>query len=349
MAVLIAQAEARGAADARGHVLDSWSFGDPAAEPSEDFDPPYVICLRRQRDVAVESARERHGITESRAAELRRRSEVAGQDMATARSMMDRLARRTARLQEPADHGPDGAANETVADDDPVWEGETVALGLRWRLLILFGIVLAETPVHHLVFQYFLAGRVGVAAIWALCVSVAVFLVTGPYVAALLVRARQATGTERRLTLVVVVMAVFWTAVVVVLGLMCGAVLDLDQDKLGPLNLTPTTVVLMFVGGLIVAGTMAFMLGLSRRHPFQEAYATHRRMRDQLEAMRRMMIEQINPEYTEAGPEALVQAIAAAYAAAEQAYFAALTHAVGHPSFTEAVQHRRGLRQVVPS
>jgi hypothetical protein len=343
---LIAQAEAHGAADARRHVQDSWSFGEPGGEPSEAFDPNHVVSMRRQCDAAVASARERHRMAMDHTAYHQVRSDEENRFMTAARSMMDRLARSAASAQEPtADDRPD--QTEVVADDDPVWEGETVALHLRWRLLILFGIVAAETPVHYLAFHYFLAGRMSTGAIWSLCLSLAVFLVAGPYVAALVVRARQATGTERRLALVVVLMAVFWLMVIVVLGLLCGAVLDLNHDKLAPLNLTPTTVVLMFVGGLLVAGAMAFMLGLCRRHPYQEAYATHRRRRDRMEAMRRMAITQLNPEYTDDGPDDLIQAIRASYAAAEEAYFAALTQAVGDPSFTEAVQHRCGLRQVV--
>lgn len=352
---LVAQAEARGVEDARRHVRDGWSFGGPAQARSEAFDPSYVASLRRQCEAAVQSVLERHAITEARTAHLREQRDEAAGFMSSARSMMDRLAVRAALLQEPTvDHGPVGdpaqAPREDVPDDDPVWEGDTVALGLVWRLLILLGLVVAQTPVHYMVFEYFLADRVAAGGIWSLCMSMAVFLVIGPHVAALLMRSRQATGAERGLTAAVVLMAVFWTAVVAVLGLMCAAVLDLNRDKLAALNLTQTTVVLMFVGGLVIAAAMAFMLGLSRRHPFQEAYARHRRRRDQAEALRRLVVDRINPEYTDlngdgrAGPQALVEAVRAAYAAAEEAYFAAMTCTVGDPSFTEAVQHRRGLR-----
>jgi len=40
--------------------------------------------------------------------------------------------------------------------------------------------------------------------------------------------------------------------------------------------------------------------------------------------------------------------VRSAYAAAEEAYFAALTRAVGDPTFTEAVQQRRGVRRASP-
>ncbi|MEU7524892.1 hypothetical protein AB0A74_04100 [Saccharothrix sp. NPDC042600] len=339
-ALLIAQAEAQGAADARRHVRDGWSFGGPDDGPSEAFDPEYVKGLRRLCDAAVHSALERHALARERTSHLRARADEANRLMVAARSQMDRLAadaaRRVSAGETPA---------EDVADDDPVWEGETVALPPVWRLVVLLGLVVAQVPVHYLVFRHFLAGRVETGAIWAVCGSMAVFLVAAPHVAALLVRARQATGTERRLTAVVLVTGVFWALVVGVLGVLCGGVLELNRERLAPLNLTSTTLVLMFVGGLVVAGAMAFMLGLSRRHPFQEAYARHRRRRDRAEAARRALVDRLNPEHVEdGGPEALVQAVRAAYAAAEEAYFAALAQAVGDPAFTDAVQHRRGLR-----
>ncbi|WP_309111930.1 hypothetical protein [Saccharothrix sp.] len=343
-ALLIAQAEAQAAADARRHVRDSWSFGGPDEGPSEAFDPEYVVSLRRLRDAAVHSAVERHAMARDRTAHLRARADEANRLMNAARSQMDRLAVEAARQVTAG-----GPAPEDVADDDPVWEGETTALPLVWRLVILLGLVVAQVPVHYLVFRHFLAGRVETGAIWAVCGSMAVFLVTAPHVAAMLVRARQATGTERRLTLVVWVTGVFWALVVSILGVLCGAVLELNRDQLVPLHLTSPTLVLMFVGGLVVAGAMAFMLGLSRRHPFQEAYARYRRQRDQAEEARRALVDRLNPEHVdEEGPEALVRAVWAAYAAAEEAYFAALTQAVGDPAFTEAVQHRRGLRPAAP-
>ncbi|MEJ2855909.1 MULTISPECIES: hypothetical protein [unclassified Saccharothrix] len=342
-ALLVTQAEARAAQDAQRHVRDSWSFGGPDEGPSEAFDPEYVVSLRRLCDAAVQSALERHAITRDRTAHLRARADEENRLMVAARSQMDRLAADTAR-RETAPETPE-APEDRVPDDDPVWEGETVALPAVWRLVILLGLVVAQVPVHYLVFRHFLAGRVETGAIWAVCASMAVFLVAGPHVTALLVRARQATGTERRLTLVVWVTGLFWALVVAVLGLLCGSVLELERGQLVPLNLTATTLVLMFVGGLVVAGALAFMLGLSRRHPFQEAYARHRLRRDRAQEAWRALVDRLNPEQTDDdGPEALVQAVRAAYAAAEEAYFAALTQAVGDPSFTEAVQRRRGLR-----
>ncbi|MEU0878647.1 hypothetical protein ABZ345_08630 [Lentzea sp. NPDC005914] len=352
--VLIAQAQAQGVADAREHVRDSWSFGDAAQDRSAEFDPTYVLSLRHLREAAVQSALERHTIASARVRYLSERSEEAGRFMRSARSMMDRIARTTARAREPMPDQPlaEPRGIDEIPDDDPVWEGETVALRLVWRLLIMLLLVAAQTPLHHLVFEHFLIDQVAPAAIWTLSAAMAVFLVAAPHLAALLVRAREATGTERRLPLVVIITALFWIAVVTLLAILCGAVLSLHRERLEPLHITPLTVVLMFAGGLVIAGAMAYMLGLSRRHPFQEAYALNRGRREVFEAQRQELIDRICPEHAgdeDQGTRPLVEAVRAAYAAAEEAYFTALTQTVGDPSFTEAVQHRRGLRrEVVP-
>ncbi|RDI24513.1 hypothetical protein [Lentzea flaviverrucosa] len=353
--VLIADAQAQGAADARRHVLDSWSFGEPTAPHSAEYDPSYVLSLRHLRDCAVHSALERHVEANARTAHLREQSEEAGSFMDSARTAMNNLAVLRARTREPMADTVEAqadldAARDVPDGDDPVWEGETVPVRLVWRLLVLLLLVVAQTPVHHLVFGHFLEDRTAPASIWALCASMAVFLVATPHVAAFMARSRQATGSERRLTAGVLLTMTFWVAVVTVLGWMCGAVLGLQHEKLTPLHVTPVTVVLMFVGGLLVTGATSYLLGLSRRHPFQESYALHRQRREQVEAERRLLIARLCPEHAaggdedDVGPEPLVRAIRSAYAAAEEAYFASLTQAVGDPSFTEAVQHRRGLR-----
>lgn len=354
-ATLIAEAQAQAAIDARRHVLDSWSFGDPSAPHSAVYDPSYVLSLRHLRDCAVHSALERHVGANSRTAHLREQGAEAGSFMDSARTAMNNLAVLAARTREPVPdtveaQGDRDAAHDVPDGDDPVWEGETVPVRLVWRLLVLLLLVVAQTPVLHLVFAHFLDGRAAPASIWAVCASMAVFLVATPHVAAFVARSRQATGSERWLTGGVLLTMAFWAAVVTVLGWMCGAVLGLERERLAPLHITPITVVLMFVGGLLVAGATSYLLGLSRRHPFQESYALHRQRREQVEAERRLLIAQLCPEHAAdgdedaVGPEPLVRAIRSAYAAAEEAYFAALTQAVGDPSFTEAVQHRRGLR-----
>jgi len=102
---------------------------------------------------------------------------------------------------------------------------------------------------------------------------------------------------------------------------------------------------------LVVIGSMSFMLGLARRHPFQEAYLRHRRRRDRFATVMNSVSAQVDAAYRaegesagEAGADDQEQAIEQAYAAAEETYFATLVRVVGDPAFTEAVQHRRGLR-----
>ncbi|MGX7826055.1 hypothetical protein ACTG9Q_13270 [Actinokineospora sp. 24-640] len=355
--VLIAAAEARAAEEVGAHVFDSWSFGHPGDELSAHHDPGYVAALREMCEGAVQSARERHAITESRVHHLREQSAEANRFMAAARSMMDRLAVRDARAREPVDeHPPVGdppeGATEDIADDDPVWEGETTVLGIGWRVAIMVGLVAALTGVHYLFFSRVAGAGTSPTAVWVVCAAMAVFLVVGPHVTALMLRARQATGTERRLAWVVGVTGTAWTGVVVVLGIACAAVLREERERLERLDLVPITVVLMFIGGLVVAGAVAFMLGLSRRHPYQEAYARHRARRDRVEGVRRQVVDQVDPEHVEADDEetaldALTRAIRAGYASAEESYFAALARAAGDASFTEAVLHRRGLRRGV--
>lgn len=349
--VLISEAEARGTADGLRHERNSWSFGGPADPVSEGFDPSYVVSLRRRCDSAVRTARMRYGQTLSRTAPLRTRRDEANRFMSSARSMMDGLAVRSAQLREPdldQSGAPDPAAPSEVDENDAVWEGETTTLGLAWRLLVLAGLIAVDVFLNHYALQSLMTDP---TAAWAVSGAAAVILVAAPHLTALLLRARQATGTERRLMAAVAVLAGGWVVLVGLLAVVCGAVLN--RRSLEPLHLTPITVVLMFVGFLVVVGAMSFMLGLSRRHPFQEAYARHRRLRDEAEAERQAVIERINPALAEPQPDEddgvspldhQVLAVRAAYAAAEEAYFAALISAVADPSFTEAVQHRRGLR-----
>jgi hypothetical protein len=118
------------------------------------------------------------------------------------------------------------------------------------------------------------------------------------------------------------------------------------------LHLTPLTGTIMFIAILVMAAAMAFMLGLARRHPFQDAYVRHRTMRNRLDVLRRSIAEQLDPAFPEAeepgNAAAEERAIVESFAAAEYAYFAALVRTVGDPLFTQAVQQRRGLRPQVP-
>ena len=59
--------------------------------------------------------------------------------------------------------------------------------------------------------------------------------------------------------------------------------------------LTPLSVILMFFALLIIIGVMAFMLGLARRHPFQDTYVRHRTTRNNLDVLYRTAADRIFP------------------------------------------------------
>ncbi|MEU7615242.1 hypothetical protein AB0B27_03895 [Micromonospora rifamycinica] len=352
-ASLVSRAEARGVADAGTGMLNSWSFGGPEVPGADAPDPGYVRILRQECEVAVATLREQQAITESRAVHVRRWRDEADDLMGEARARMRGVAVREAELEARTVRRRQRRAGVDVADlpaaplEDTLWEGETRTLGPLWRLLILLGLIAAEIPVQLAVYGYFLTGVPGVPDLaLPLALSTSLLLVLGPHVAALLLRARQATGGERRLGLAVLALAAPWLLVAALLGLLRGVIFEADPARLERLHLTPATVVVMFVAVLLVIGVMAFMLGLSRRHPFQEAYVRQRGRRNRLDSMWSAMAQRIHPAYQESEAHLAEQerSVRASYAAAEEAYFAALARTVGDPAFTEAVQQRRGRR-----
>jgi hypothetical protein len=209
--------------------------------------------------------------------------------------------------------------------------------------------VAAELPVQFYVFDYVLGpSGTGSLAGW-LAVTTGAIVVFGPFVAGTLLRTRAATGADRRIGYVVLALAVSWLFAVIVLGLIRGSLFEARVGT-NALRVSAVTVVLMFVALLLVVGAMSLMLGLARRHPVQEAYVRSRARRDHFETLLRTTAVRLNPVYHDAvdggagTPDPQEQAIIEAYGAAEHAYFAALCRTVGDPVFTEAVQHRRGLR-----
>ncbi|RSN46039.1 hypothetical protein DMC64_14955 [Amycolatopsis sp. WAC 04197] len=354
-AVLIAEASARGAADARNHVRDGWSFTDPflPAQEAEAAKEDYVNVLRQRCLAAVASARDRHLSVLNQTAPLRARRDEARQRMVGAQLSMSRLAGQEAWLREPDLDRPPAAEGDPAAEpvpvDDPVWEGETTALGIRWRVLILTGLVAALSPLHFMVYQHFLKSAQPGAA-WALGISSAVLMVLGPHVTALMVRSGRATGSDGALTPAAVVLAVAWATMAIFLGMVAAAVVGVDQVRLASLDITGTTLVVTLTAGLLVGGSVSFMIGLARRHPFQEAYAENRRRFEELDAELQQAVLQLDPGFADFGavvpesddrqPETLIEAIQAAYRAAEYAYFDALSATMGDASFTEAVEHR---------
>ncbi|MEV6343265.1 hypothetical protein [Actinoplanes sp. NPDC051851] len=339
-----AQAERAAVADAASAMFNQWSFGGPGDPPSEVFDPPFVRELRHRRETAIGALRTAHRLTGEQLREARRRRDESQARMDDARARMSGLAsREDADELDPVFEPVEGPRE----GDRTPWEGESTPLRLIWRLLILAVLIAAEAILQYTVFDYFLgtAGRDEVTRWMALLVSAVVVL--GPFLSGTLLRSRAATGGERHGWYAFAVLAASWLFVIVVLGLVRGRVLEAGVPATGRLHVTPLTVILMFVALMLVGGSMAFMLGLARRHPFQEAYVRNRAHRDRYELVMRTIAARLNPAYVtpDEGEDPLdvqERAIREAYAAAEEAYFAALARAVGDPAFTEAVQHRRG-------
>jgi hypothetical protein len=352
---LIAEADARGATDAKSGMLNAWLFGGPDDPESEIFDPPYVRRLRSDRQTAISSLRAARLDTEERIAPARASRDEARGLMAAARARMSSMAMQEEQAEARAFAAMDPESSDPAAEPDPTaddgptpWEGESTPLPLVWRLLILLGLVAAELPVQFYVFDYFLGPGGGSMAAW-LAPTTGAIVVFGPFVAGTLSRTRAATGSDRRIGYVVLVLTACWLFAVIVLGLVRGRLFEARVGT-AAVRVSAVTVVLMFVALLLVVGAMSLMLGLARRHPIQEAYVRSRARRDHFETLLRTTAVRLNPIYhdpteREAGtPDPQEQAIIEAYVAAEHAYFAALCRTVGDPVFTEAVQHRRGLR-----
>jgi hypothetical protein len=345
---LIAEADARGVREAQAAMFNAWSFGGPDEERAEKHDPAYVRGLRVRCEAAIESLRGAQQGTHDRIAQARGRRDEFQNGMDDARTRMSGLA-----VRDAVDEARAHADHEEVLDpieqpdegDRTPWEGESTPLRLIWRLLILAVLVGAEAIVQYAVFVDVLgSGPDQTGLIRWMTVLTSAVVVLGPFLSGTLLRSRDATGGERRGWYAAAVLAASWLFVIVVLGLVRGRVLEDSVDRPGQLHVTSLTVILMFVALMLVAGAMAFMLGLARRHPFQEAYVRSRTRRNRFELLMRTMATRLNPAWVEEPDGSQERAIRETYAAAEEAYFAALARAVGDPVFTEAVQHRRGLR-----
>jgi hypothetical protein len=354
---LIAEAERRGTADAQANIQDNWSFGGPDDPISDEFDPPYVHVIRRSCVATVDTLRGHRGLTRSRLAPVTKWLDESEELMKSARRMISNLAVREAWQEaetiraSQARLGIDDTAlrddaNANASSDELPWEGESAVLGWFWRATILACLAGTAFVVAYPVLDAWLGGP-GLAVPLALFLGL--LLVVGPYLAAVILRGRQATGAEKRLAPAMVALSAPWLYLTGALGILRGQLLTSTNATL---HLTPLTGTIMFIAILVMAAAMAFMLGLARRHPFQDAYVRHRTMRNRLDVLRRSIAEQLDPAFPEAeepgNAAAEERAIVESFAAAEYAYFAALVRTVGDPLFTQAVQQRRGLRPQVP-
>jgi len=352
-AALAAEAERQGVADARSGMYDPFLWQDGAEQD-------HVRALRGRRDAAEQDLRSAQLQTEDRLRPLRTLRDEANRHARDAMRKMTDLAERDdlIRVRAFEADGPEQAAAGAPAADpaavgqagaepaeDVRWEGETLPLRMGWRLLILGVLLGAEIAVQYYVYDYFIAQDASAAMIRWLSVTTAGVLVCGPFLTGAVLRLRAGTGSDRRIGPVALILTAGLAVAAITLGLVRGTVFQADRPTPVAAHVTPVTVVLMFIALLLVIGTMAFMLGLSRRHPYQEAYLRHRNRRDRLDAFMRFCATRINPSYLE-GIEQLdaeIQAIRAAYDAAENTYYAALCRTVGDPAFTESVQLRHAL------
>lgn len=374
---LIQQAREKGLADGGQYLYDGWSFGRTDDSPDAVGAPKYVVTLRHQCESAVHEHRDRQQLTDARLADLHCIAAEADRFMHAARDRMARIATREQRNQDESLRSflarrRIGAEQLDLPPlDHPVWEGETPPLRTIWRALILLFLGAAVFEVYHYVTGAYLPlAGLGHTAGPLLTGGIAGLTVVGPLVSGQLFRNRSATGYDRALAALTVLLMV--PTLVIVLGFGWLAATLLDRGGAGALGLAPATTVVIFDVVLVLAGAMAYILGLARPHPFQQAFARNRRVRDRTIQLAQRMGTRINGDYRatpatgypvphEAGSGAFGSgdlvaarapdreaAIRAAYRAAEEAYYQGLIEAVADPTFTEAVMRNRN-RTAVPA
>lgn len=363
-------AHEQGRTDGQRYLYDGWSFGRTGEPPDAVLDPEYVRGLRHQCESAIHEHRDRQRLTDARLSDLHLVTREAERDMATARERMARVAVR-AQLDEEDSlraflrrRSINADALELPPLSNPVWEGEVPPMRLIWRVLlvgflttVVFGIE------HHAATAYLPAPGVGPAAGFVLTAAVAGLTVLGPLLAGQLFRHRHATGSDRVLAALTFVLLLPSLAIVSGVGLLAARLSALPSTTSG---LTPATLIVVFDVVLFLACAMAYLLGLAQRHPFQQAFARSRQLRNQTIQLTQRMGTRINPDYratpdgeptrpapaepaaetaetepTTAAPADRELAIRHAYRAAEDSYYQGLIEAVADPTFTEAVLRRR--------
>lgn len=359
----------------------------PARRRRDEALDRMVAARRQMADLGAYDARREalerafHGPREAAAAELAAVELQGDTALGEVDGMGVDAAEETAAADTGGPAGANGAMGTTAAADrrqrEP-WEGGSQPLALPWRLLILAGLVAAELPVQFYVFFDLLGrvpGQAGLAR-W-LALATGALVVFGPFLAGSMLRMRTATGADPRTLPGLLVLAASWLCTIAVLGLVRGRVFAGGSAPTGPGHVTPTTIIVMFIALLVLIGAMAFILGLARRHPIEQAFNRHRNRAEEYEALIRATAVRLNPHYVnsetgavnpapgapgetdgadgnadhaggadvdggaEGNPQEL--AVIRAFAAAEAAYFDALATTRDDPAFTEAVRHRRGL------
>jgi uncharacterized integral membrane protein len=377
-------AREQGRIDGDRFLYDGWSFGREDEPPDAILEPEYVQGLREKCRSAVHEHRDRQRLTEARLADLHLMSRDAEQGMRAARDRMARVAVRDQLDEEDSlraflnRRNINADAMALPALRDPVWEGEAPPMHPAWRVFLVGFLLAVVFQIEHYVAEAYLSSSLfGPVTGILLTAAIAGLTILGPLVAGQLFRHRHATGSDGVLAALTFVLLLPPVAIVLGFGLLAARLFDrggagmattVAVSQSAALGLTPTTVIVVFDVVLFLACSMAYILGLAQKHPFQQAFAHNRRLRNRTIQLAQRMGTRINPDYRaaleEIGPapggdadaapeEAQAQApqadpdadrelaIRHAYLAAENAYYQGLIEAVADPTFTEAVMRRR--------
>ena len=373
-AQLVAQAREKGLSDGRQALYDGWSFGHEGDPPHAVGEPKYVETLRRLRDSALNELRDRQQKTADRLVDLHHTVREADLAMRAAR---DRMARIATRDQHDEDDSLRAHLRRRNIDTDrlqlpplnsEVWEGDAPPMRLIWRILVLLFLVAVVFEIEHYVAGAYLPlTELGRTTGLLLTGAIAALTVLAPLMAGQLFRNRHATGFDRLLAPLTFVLLLPTMAIILGFGLLAASLFDrgvtggapfdaaTDPSRTAALGLTPATLIVVFDVVLFLACLMAYLLGLAQPHPFQQAFARSRRVRNRTLGVTQRMGNRINPDYRamttmddgpdDRGPVVAPEqeaAIRNAYRAAEEAYYQGLIEAVADPTFTEAVmRHRR--------
>ncbi|MET7423392.1 hypothetical protein [Dactylosporangium sp. NPDC005555] len=381
---LAEEARRQGLADGRKYLYDGWSFGHDNDPPDAVLDPEYVLGLRHQCQSAVHEHRDRQKLTDARLADLHL---VVRDSDRTMRAARDRMARVAARDQLGEDdslrafmhrRNINADALELPPLDHPVWEGEAPPMPLIWRVLIVLFLTAVVFEIEHYVTQTYLpVTGLGGTTTLLMTLAMAGLTIVGPLVSGQLFRNRHATGYDRVMGALTFLLLVPTLAIILGFGLLAARLFDhgvtagagvVGASRSAALGLTPATLIVVFDVVLFLACAMAYILGLAQRHPFQQAFARSRQMRNRTVHLSQRMGTRINGDYraTTVGPMRggigdepdedppapepdRELAIQHAYLAAEDAYYQGLIEAVADPTFTEAVMRRRNRRTALPA
>ncbi|MFI6324076.1 hypothetical protein ACIBG8_41580 [Nonomuraea sp. NPDC050556] len=250
---------------------------------------------------------------------------------------------------------------------EPKWEGplgKQMSARLKYALLGL--LVMVEVPVQLKIFEFFepIWWR---AAIFAFPVAAVMCFL--PHMSGVLYRRRRATGADGLGWVLGLVALGPWIALAILLGDLRRRVLMpmaataskvSGAEAVNPLRgrsrhttieqlgLTPVTVSVMFAMLLLLAGALAFLLGIAEDHPMVSAYrGAAERQREEADRLRagrtgaetaQRQIDEFDEkvESQRERHEHLSAEINSAYAAAAAAYTDAVTEVVARPAVTEA-------------